>query len=123
MSYLISGLLCLTLMSSGIGYWQYRVNIHLHQQVTESEVKLEIQSQTINTISNNLIETTKRVEFVQHQNDLITSNAAAQIKVLESHNLEDLAERKTGLIELQVNRATMKAFDKLEDLTDPNWKP
>lgn len=41
------------------------------------------------------------------------------IDIFAEHDLKALAERKPGLIEIRVNRATVKVFDNLERITDP----
>lgn len=41
------------------------------------------------------------------------------IDLFAEHDLKALAERKPGLIEIRINRATAKVFDELEKITDP----
>lgn len=41
------------------------------------------------------------------------------IDIFANHDLKRLAERKPGLIEIRVNRATVKVFKELERITDP----
>ena len=88
MMYLMTGLFALLLGTSGLAYWQYKQGIELQKQITKDAVELSIQQGTITAISNNLVQTTKRIEFVQQQNEIISSNAQAQIRVFEKHNLE-----------------------------------
>lgn len=42
------------------------------------------------------------------------------IDLFANHDLKALAERKPGLIENRVNKATKRVFDELERLTDPS---
>lgn len=109
--------------TGGAAYWQYRKNVLLHEQVATAEVKSIIQNESILAYSNNLAQTIQRLEFVQYENDIINSNATAKNAIFERHDLEALARKKSGLIEVRVNTGTQKALDAIETITDPQWKP
>lgn len=123
MSYLLVFLLAITSITSGIAYFEYKQTLNLHDKINTLEIKTKVQDETIKGYANQLQQTIERVEFVQHQNALIESNAQVKIDVLTSHNLDYLAQKKAGLIETRVNRGTQKALDALESLTDPQWHP
>ncbi|MCK5606300.1 hypothetical protein KAR91_30650 [Candidatus Pacearchaeota archaeon] len=50
---------------------------------------------------------------------VIRKEQEVTIDLFANHDLKALAERKPGLIEIRVNRATQKVNDELERITDP----
>jgi len=69
-------------------------------------------------------------ESIRRQQEAIGKLAAASVNIRKEqevtidifadHDLKALAERKPGLIESRVNKATQRVFDELERITDPS---
>ena len=51
---------------------------------------------------------------------IIRKEQQVTIDIFAEHDLKALAERKPGLIEIRVNRATEAVFNDLEEITDPS---
>jgi len=116
-------MVAIILCTGGAAYWQYRKNVTLHERVAVADVRSIIQTESILAYSNTLAQTIEKLEFIQRENEIINSNAAAKNAIFDRHNLENLARRKAGLIEVRVNSGTQKALDAIETVTDPQWKP
>ena len=126
MTFLYGAVLAIMLTLGGFGYWQYHENIVMHVAVRSAEMREQQKDVAVKQLTEDLSATVKRIEFVETQNILIQSNIHSSMKVLEKHDAKDLNElalKKTSLIEHKVNVATQAAFTKLENLTDPNWRP
>jgi hypothetical protein len=123
MTYLISTLAGMMLLMGGISWFLFEKNTKIQKQLAVAAVEVQSRDVVINNYSNNLTETTKRVEFVEQQNILINSNTSAKNAIFERHNLDYLAKKKAGLIEIRVNAGTQKALTEIENITDPRWIP
>ena len=123
MSYLLVFMLAISSLAGGLASWEHVQNLQLHDKISILEIKTQIQDESIRGYTNQLAQTIQRVEYVEHQSELINSNAQVKVEVLTSHNLALLAEKKAGLVEIRVNKGSQRVLDSLENLTDPQWHP
>jgi hypothetical protein len=123
MTYVISALAGVMLVMGIVSWFLFKQYNKVQKQLAVATVEVQARNAVINYYSNNLAETIRRVEFVQRENFLISSNATAKNAIFERHDLNYLAKKKAGLIETRINAGTQKAFDSIENLTDPRWIP
>ena len=112
----------------GLGsYYLYNQN----QTLTENNIKLEAaveeQKKTIETIREQYEKQGKSLMQMSRKNAEIEAEKAEYLAIFSRHNLDLLALKKPGMIELRMNNASEKVMEGIEDdtkelykLTDPD---
>ena len=112
----------------GLGsYYLYNQN----QTLTENNIKLEAaveeQKKTIETIREQYEKQGKSLMQMSRKNAEIEAEKAEYLAIFSRHNLDLLALKKPGMIELRMNNASEKVMEGIEDdtkelynLTNPN---
>lgn len=115
------GIVLVIVLAGSAAYFKY-------SQDKLAEANKEIAAQTARAVSAEAnFEFLK--ESVRKQQKAIDKLAEASVEIRQEqqetidifaeHDLKALAERKPGLIEIRVNRATDRVFDELERITNP----
>ena len=112
----------------GLGSW-YLYN--QNQTLTENNIKLEgaleEQTRAIETLRESYEKQGKSLMNMSRRNAEIEAEKAEYLAIFSRHNLDLLALKKPGMIELRMNDASEKVMEGIEDdtkelykLTDPN---
>ena len=112
----------------GLGSW-YLYN--QNQTLTENNIKLEgaleEQTRAIETLRESYEKQGKSLMNMSRRNAEIEAEKAEYLAIFSRHNLDLLALKKPGMIELRMNNASEKVMEGIEDdtkelykLTDPN---
>ena len=100
------------------GYWLYNEN----QTLTENNVKLESaveeQKQTMAIMKEQYEKQGKALMNMARVNAQIEAEKAEYLAIFSRHNLDNLALKKPGLIELRFNKASEGVMEGLEDDTE-----
>jgi len=120
---LIGILLVLSLGS----YYLYTENQTLQQNNMKLEGALEEQTKAIETLRESYEKQGKALQNMSRQNAVIEQEKAEYLAIFSRHNLDVLALKKPGMIELRFNNASEAVMEGLEDdtealynLTNPN---
>ena len=96
-------------------YWLYNTNQALQQENAALEVAMQTQTETIDTLQNDMkVQTTALLE-IQGKNQEIEAEMNRYLDIFKRHNLTKLAAAKPGLIEPKANKATKEVFDGIEE--------
>ena len=112
----------------GLGSW-YLYN--QNQTLTENNIKLEgaleEQTRAMETLRESYEKQGKSLMNMSRRNAEIEAEKAEYLAIFSRHNLDLLALKKPGMIELRMNNASEKVMEGIEDdtkelykLTDPN---
>ena len=112
----------------GLGSW-YLYN--QNQTLTENNIKLEgaleEQTRAIETLRESYEKQGKSLINMSRRNAEIEAEKAEYLAIFSRHNLDLLALKKPGMIELRMNNASEKVMEGIEDdtkelykLTDPD---
>jgi hypothetical protein len=111
----------------GLGSW-YLYN--QNQTLTENNIKLEgaleEQTRAIETLRESYEKQGKSLMNMSRRNAEIEAEKAEYLAIFSRHNLDLLALKKPGMIELRMNNASEKVMEGIEDtkelykLTDPD---
>ena len=112
----------------GLGSW-YLYN--QNQTLTENNIKLEgaleEQTRAIETLRESYEKLGKSLMNMSRRNAEIEAEKAEYLAIFSRHNLDLLALKKPGMIELRMNNASEKVMEGIEDdtkelykLTDPD---
>tara|TARA_B100000282_G_scaffold15492_1_gene10819 strand:- start:1380 stop:1763 length:384 start_codon:yes stop_codon:yes gene_type:complete len=112
----------------GLGSW-YLYN--QNQTLTENNIKLEgaleEQTRAMETLRENYEKQGKSLMNMSRRNAEIEAEKAEYLAIFSRHNLDLLALKKPGMIELRMNNASEKVMEGIEDdtkelykLTDPD---
>ena len=112
----------------GLGSW-YLYN--QNQTLTENNIKLEgaleEQTRAIETLRESYEKQGKALMNMSRRNAEIEAEKAEYLAIFSRHNLDLLALKKPGMIELRMNNASEKVMEGIEDdtkelykLTDPD---
>jgi len=100
------------------GYYLYNEN----QTLTENNVKLESaveeQKQTMAIMKEQYEKQGKALMNMTRVNAQIEADKAEYLAIFSRHNLDNLALKKPGLIELRFNKASEGVMEGLEDDTE-----
>lgn len=105
---------------SGMMYYQFSVvpmKNKLEEQIkviAAQDLRDQEQKATIDSIQNNLTQTTQALSGLQVKNQQYETEMAEYLDIFRRHNLAKLASAKPGLIELRANNKTKEVFDAIE---------
>ena len=103
----------------GIGcYWLYSENETLKENNVKLEYAVEEQKQTIATIKEQYEKQGNALMNMTRENAAIEQEKAEYLSIFQRHNLDVLALKKPGLIEIRMNNASEKVMEGLEDDTE-----
>ena len=107
------------LLVLGIGcWWLYSENQTLKANNIKLEYAVEEQKQTINTIKEQYEKQGAALMNMTKENALIEQEKAEYLEIFSRHNLDVLALKKPGMIELRMNNASEKVMEGIEDDTE-----
>ena len=107
------------LLVLGIGcWWLYSENQTLKANNIKLEYAVEEQKQTINTIKEQYEKQGAALMNMTKENALIEQEKAEYLEIFSRHNLDVLALKKPGLIEIRMNNASEKVMEGIEDDTE-----
>lgn len=122
--YVIGTLVVLTLVGSTGGYiWYLRsTNDTLREEKKELTIAVEQQHRTIERLKEDVEDVIKAKDEIAEEKEKIAKKHSDLEKTLNRENrkkksLEELAIKKTSLIQKKVNRATKEVFDCFEIIT------
>ena len=103
----------------GLGcWWLYSENETLKANNIKLEYAVEEQKQTINTIKEQYEKQGAALMNMTRENALIEQEKAEYLEIFSRHNLDVLALKKPGMIELRMNNASEKVMEGIEDDTE-----
>lgn len=100
------------------GYWLYQENQTLTANNLKLEYAVEEQKQTIATIKEQYEKQGNALMNMTRENAAIEQEKAEYLSIFQRHNLDVLALKKPGLIEIRMNNASEKVMEGLEDDTE-----
>ena len=107
------------LLVLGLGcWWLYSENQTLKANNIKLEYAVEEQKQTINTIKEQYEKQGAALMNMTRENALIEQEKAEYLEIFSRHNLDVLALKKPGMIELRMNNASEKVMEGIEDDTE-----
>ena len=102
----------------GIGcYWLYSENETLKENNVKLEYAVEEQKQTIATIKEQYEKQGAALMNMTRENAAIEQEKAEYLAIFQRHNLDVLALKKPGLIEIRMNEASEEVMEGLENDT------
>lgn len=103
----------------GLGSWYlYNQNQTLQANNLKLEYAVEEQKQTIATIKESYEKQGQALMNMTKENALIEQEKAEYLQIFSRHNLDVLALKKPGMIELRFNKASEAVMEGLEDDTE-----
>ena len=103
----------------GLGcWWLYSENETLKANNTKLEYAVEEQKQTIETIKEQYEKQGAALMNMTKENALIEKEKAEYLEIFSRHNLDILALKKPGMIELRMNNASEAVMEGIEDDTE-----
>ena len=107
------------LLVLGLGcWWLYSENQTLKANNIKLEYAVEEQKQTINTIKEQYEKQGAALMNMTRENALIEQEKAEYLEIFSRHNLDVLALKKPGMIELRMNNASEIVMEGIEDDTE-----
>ena len=107
------------LLVLGLGcWWLYSEYQTLKANNIKLEYAVEEQKQTINTIKEQYEKQGAALMNMTRENALIEQEKAEYLEIFSRHNLDVLALKKPGLIEIRMNNASEKVMEGIEDDTE-----
>ena len=107
------------LLVLGLGcWWLYSENQTLKANNIKLEYAVEEQKETINTIKEQYEKQGAALTNMTRENALIEQEKAEYLEIFSRHNLDVLALKKPGMIELRMNNASEKVMEGIEDDTE-----
>ena len=107
------------LLVLGLGcWWLYSENQTLKANNIKLEYAVEEQKQTIETIKEQYEKQGAALMNMTKENALIEQEKAEYLEIFSRHNLDVLALKKPGMIELRMNNASEKVMEGIEDDTE-----
>ena len=107
------------LLVLGLGcWWLYSENQTLKANNIKLEYAVEEQKQTINTIKEQYEKQGAALMNMTRENALIEQEKAEYLEIFSRHNLDVLALKKPGMIELRMNNASEAVMEGIEDDTE-----
>ena len=103
----------------GLGcWWLYNENETLKANNVKLEYAVEEQRQTIETIKEQYEKQGAALMNMTKENALIEKEKAEYLEIFSRHNLDVLALKKPGMIELRMNNASEAVMEGIEDDTE-----
>ena len=103
----------------GLGcWWLYSENETLKANNIKLEYAIEEQKQTIETIRESYEKQGEALSNMTRENALIEQEKAEYLEIFSRHNLDVLALKKQGMIELRMNNASEEVMEGIEDDTE-----
>ncbi len=103
----------------GLGcWWLYTENETLKANNVKLEYAIEEQKQTIETIKEQYEKQGAALMNMTRENALIEQEKAEYLEIFSRHNLDVLALKKPGMIELRMNNASEAVMEAIEDDTE-----
>lgn len=103
----------------GLGcWWLYSENQTLKANNIKLEYAVEEQKQTIETIREQYEKQGAALANMTRENALIEQEKAEYLEIFSRHNLDVLALKKPGMIELRMNNASEEVMEGIEDDTE-----
>ena len=100
------------------GYYLYSQNLTLQENNTKLEYALEEQTKAIEALRESYEKQGKALQNMSRQNAIIEQEKAEYLAIFSRHNLDVLALKKPGMIELRFNNASEDVMEGLEDDTE-----
>jgi biopolymer transport protein ExbB/TolQ len=99
------------------GYYLYNENITLKDNNAKLEYAVEEQKQAMTAMKESYEKQGKALMNMSRVNAQIEQDKAEYLQIFARHNLDLLALKKPGMIELRMNKASEKVMEGLEDDT------
>ena len=124
-SYIIGATLGITLLVSAVGYFFYKKNERLKAELTTINLQVESYENRLGQLTEAVDAAQKTMDTLHERNNAIEKAADARKedldKVLRTHDINKIAERKASLLTRKVNRASAKVMQTFELLTKPEY--
>ena len=115
-------LIGIILVLGGSSYWLYTENETLKGNNIKLEAAVEEQKQTINAIKENYERQGKSLLQMTRKAAEAEAEKAEYLSIFSRHNLDLLALKKPGLIEIRFNNGSEKVMEGLENETKELYK-
>ena len=124
-SYIIGATLGITLLVSAVGYFFYKKNERLKAELTTINLQVESYENRLGQLTDAVDDAQKTMDTLHERNSAIEKAADARKeeldKVLRTHDINKIAERKASLLTRKVNKASAKVMQTFELLTKPEY--
>ncbi|HHZ97287.1 MAG TPA: hypothetical protein EYN67_17465 [Flavobacteriales bacterium] len=124
-SYIIGATLGITLLVSAVGYFFYKKNERLKAELTTINLQVESYENRLVQLTEAVDDAQKTMDTLHERNNAIEKAADDRKeeldKVLRTHDINKIAERKASLLTRKVNRASAKVMQTFELLTRPEY--
>ena len=124
-SYIIGATLGITLLVSAVGYFFYKKNERLKAELTTIHLQVESYENRLVQLTEAVDDAQKTMDTLHERNNAIEKAADDRKeeldKVLRTHDINKIAERKASLLTRKVNRASAKVMQTFELLTRPEY--
>jgi chromosome segregation ATPase len=124
-SYILGAALGITLLISAVGYFFYKKNEKLKAELTTINLQVESYESRLGQLTEAVDDAQKTMDTFHERNNAIEKAADDRKeeldKVLRTHDIDKIAERKASLLTRKVNRASAKVMETFELLTDPAY--
>ena len=122
--YILGGCAAVIIVTGVTAYIFYKQNLKLRDENQLNKVQIQNYSSQITDLKESFSKAQKDVDRLTELNNTITSAANKRKeeldKVLITHDLEKIADRKASLMERLINRASNKTMGIFEKLSDPS---
>jgi len=99
------------------GYWLYNENVTLKDNNAKLEYAVEEQKEAMAAMKEQYEKQGKALMNMSRQNAQIEKEKAEYLAIFSRHNLDLLALKKPGMIELRFNNASVEVMEGLENDT------
>ena len=99
------------------GYWLYNENQTLTANNFKLELAVEEQQKTMEIMKEQYERQGKSLQLMSRKNAEIEQEKSEYLAIFSRHNLDLLALKKPGMIELRMNNASVKVMEGMEDDT------
>jgi len=124
-SYIIGATLGITLLVSAAGYFFYKKNERLKAELTTINLQVESYENRLGQLTEAIDDAQKTMDTLHERNNAVekaADNRKEELdKILRTHNINRIAERKASLLTRMVNRASANVMKTFEMLTDPAY--
>ena len=124
-SYIIGATLGITLLVSAVGYFFYKKNESLKAELTTINLQVESYENRLGQLTEAIDDAQKTMDTLHERNNAVekaADNRKEELdKILRTHNINRIAERKGSLLTRKVNRASANVMKTFEMLTDPAY--
>lgn len=104
------------------GYYLYQENLTLKDNNAKLEYAVEEQKEAMNALKESYEKQGKALMNMSRKNAEIEQEKAEYLAIFSRHNLDLLALKKPGMIELRFNNASEEVMEGLEDDTEELFK-